>query len=269
MTAPLLSICIPTYQRRERIVTLVRELLNADSCVQICVHVDGSTDGSWESLASLDDPRLRISQAVNQGRAGALLAACRLAEGRFTMIFDDDDTLYPEGLAQVIEDCRGEVPPDVTGFIYHLEDQNGERIGDAFPCERSNFLALRADQKVRRDKKEVVRTDHLLACAHDPRGRARRVPTSLLWSRLALRYDVICRNYVIGRKVYLDEGMTANIRQLKRRNARPMLLLHLARMQGFIFGRYRRLRYFVESALGVLGYSVVFLRAAAIKEGRD
>jgi glycosyltransferase involved in cell wall biosynthesis len=247
----LLSICIPTFNRRERVAPLVRDLLSAPGAFEVCVHVDGSIDGTVEELATIVDARLVVSSSVNRGRASALVGACRQARGRFIMIFDDDDTLSHEGLQAVLADCARLLPAETIGYIYHLAGETGDRIGDSFPTDRSNFLALRADHRIRGDKKEVVLAEALKAALYDGRGRFRRVPTSLMWSRLGMRHDVICRNSVIGRKVYLANGMTGNIAKLKSRDAYPMALLYATHIAAFVRGRYSSPRYFTKAVAGL------------------
>jgi glycosyltransferase involved in cell wall biosynthesis len=253
MKSPVLSICIPTFNRKDRVVALVDALLSVQGNFEICVHVDGSTDGTHEALNALSDRRLHLSFAANQGRAAALVKACSAAKGRYIMIFDDDDTLYPEGLREVLVDCAAPLPKDAVGFIYHLEDQNRRQIGKSFPVERSNLLALRADHGIRGDKKEVVLADALRHASYNGQGY-RRTPTSLIWSKLALTHDVLCKNVVIGRKIYLDGGMSTNIRSLKSQNARPMFSLYALHVRGFIHRRYRSPRFFMKAIAGLAYY---------------
>lgn len=251
----ILSICIPTFNRRERVAALARHLLSMPGDFEVCIHVDGSTDGTMEELATISDARLVASSGPNGGRAGALLSACRQAQGRFIMISDDDDTISHEGLQAVLDDCARPLPQGAVGYIYHLVGERGDRIGDPFPLAmQSNFLALRADHGVRGDKKELVLAEALKAALYDGRGRFRRVPTSLIWSRLALRYDVVCRDVAIGRKLYLAGGMTNNISKLKARDAYPMALLYATHVSAFVHGRYRSPRFLAKAIAGVAIY---------------
>lgn len=251
----ILSICIPTFNRRERVVALVHGLLSMPGSSEICVHVDGSTDGTMQELATISNARLAVSGGPNRGRANALLSACRQARGRFILIFDDDDTISHEGLKAALDDCARPLPEGVIGYIYHLVGEHGDRIGDPFPMTaRSNFLALRADHGVRGDKKELVLADALKAALYEGSMRVRRVPTSLIWSRLAMRYDVICRDVAIGRKIYLTDGMTDNIAKLKARDAYPMVLLYATHVNAFFHGRYRSFRFFGKAIAGLVIY---------------
>ena len=100
---PSLSICIPTFNRRERVVSLVQSVLETPGQVEVCVHVDGSEDDTIEQLARISDSRLVLSASPNRGRASAIATAIAASRGRFVMLFDDDDTLYRKGLEQILD----------------------------------------------------------------------------------------------------------------------------------------------------------------------
>lgn len=246
----LLSICIPTFNRADRVFRLVSGLLALPGDFEVCVHDDGSSDDTYARLSEIGDPRLHLSRSSNEGRAQALRLAIGCASGRFAMFQDDDDLLYPEGLAAVLADCAAPLPEGCAGSVYHLEDERGKRIGGDFPVARSNLLALRADRGVTGDKREVVLRSLLLA-AMDVPGRPRRVPTSLYWTRLAHGHDILCRNVTIGRKSYLAGGMSDRIAALKAANPRPMYLLARARVAAFAAGRYRSPGFLLRSLAGV------------------
>lgn len=246
----LVSICVPSFNRADLVCRFVASLQDLPGPFEICVHDDGSSDDTFDRLAEISEPRLRVSRAENAGRAQALSRAVEMARGRFVMLFDDDDRLYPAGLQQVLADCAQPLPDGCAGYIYQLEDDGGQQIGRAFPVARSNLIALRADHHITGDKKEVVLRS-LLAPAMAVPGRHRRVPTSLYWARISRTHDILCRNLVIGRKTYLAGGMSDTIRRLKAENLGPMILLHRERLDAFRNRRYRSLG-FAARSLGAL-----------------
>ncbi len=242
---------------------LVDELLSVEGAFEICVHVDGSTDGSLASLKTIADAsnnRLRITTSRNQGKTGALLAAVRNAKGKYVMSFDDDDDINTSVLFEAIEQCQMPVSDDLCGFIYNFDDEDGRLLGTAFPVRRSNFLELRADFGVVGDKKEIVRADLFKSVSFDPGGRYRRVPPSLVWMRIALDYDVYCVNKSIGVKRYLDGGITSRINSVRFNNSYPMFLLHRVHCFGFWRRRYKSPRYFLRSLLAALIYGSLSLK---------
>lgn len=264
----LLSICIPTYNRRELVEQLVLSLLAIDGPFEICVHVDGSTDGTVQALAAIGGSRFRFGYTENHGRASALLAACRLARGKFIMLFDDDDTLSVEGLRIVLDGCAEVLPTNVVGRIYHMAGNDGVRVGSEFSTKCANFIALRADHGVLGDKKEVVLSKALNAVFYDFNGQFRRVPTSLLWSRLALDYDVICCDTIVGHKNYLRNGMSSNIRMLKIGSAYPMMLLRRIQIVAFFKGRYKSLRFLSRALVGTASYGLLAFAYFCVKNLR-
>jgi glycosyltransferase involved in cell wall biosynthesis len=267
----LLSVCIPTFNRRDRVTALVRELLRAQCPLQICVHVDGSVDGTGEALAEIAsrDARLVVTTGQNGGRGVAMFSAIASATGDYCMIFDDDDDLFTGCLPEVCERLSRQCADEkIAGFVFSMALGEPETIANPFPSERTNLIKMRADEGVVGDKKEIIRTPLLKRVAVPPAGQFRRVPTSLLWSRLAIEHDVVCVNLDIGRKRYLPEGMTARIRLLRRQNPYPMLLLNLNYIRAFWLGRYRSVRFlgkavFACVAFGALSFPFLLKRSLA------
>lgn len=109
---PLVSIVIPTYQRREELrralVSLVHQTAPPDS-YEVIVSVDGSRDGTHELLGALVWPYpLRVAGGPNRGRAAACNAALELVRGDIVIVLDDDMQVAPE----FIERHRAHHPPD-------------------------------------------------------------------------------------------------------------------------------------------------------------
>lgn len=235
---------------------LVKKILSFSGNFEICVHVDGSSDDTFQSLCEFKDSRLRVRLSENQGRAEALKSAVDFSSGRFCMLFDDDDELDASGLYKILRDCSLPLPEKCAGRVYHLADYRGDRIGALFPVKRTSLTALRADYGVYGDKKEVIRND-LLKQALVMKNRFRRVPTSLYWARISAAYDIICINEVVGRKQYLKGGMSSSVRQLKLENAGPMIMLHRTILNLFLKGRIRSSKYAFRSLFAILVYSLL------------
>lgn len=263
--SPLLSICIPTFNRCDLTVPLVRGILQHCGDLEIRVHDDGSNDETGVMLSRIEDPRLHVTQSTNRGRARALRSAISDARGAFTMIFDDDDTLSEAGLDRIITDCSAKLPKGVIGYIYQMVDENGRQIGSDFPVDRANLLSLRLDWKVRGDKKEVVSTALLQRAVEQADLRYRRVPTSFYWSLLAFEGDVICRNLPVGRKTYRRGGMTYRNRRLKLENAKPMADLYTVQLRAFARGRYRSAGMATRALFAAIWFSIAHLASGLVR----
>ena len=94
MTTPLVSVVIPTFNRRERLRTTLDGLArqqHVDGIVEVIVVSDGSTDGTDELLASDALPLdvIALSQD-NSGPAAARNRGVDAARGDLVLFLDDD-----------------------------------------------------------------------------------------------------------------------------------------------------------------------------------
>lgn len=90
----LISIVIPTYNRRDSVVHCVESLCHqtlSPELFEISVVIDGSTDGTVESLSALSVPcASQYIEQKNLGQAAARNAGIRAAKGKYILLVDDD-----------------------------------------------------------------------------------------------------------------------------------------------------------------------------------
>lgn len=99
-TAPVLSVIVPTYNRRAPLVRAVQALADQEIDVpyEIVVVSDGSTDGTEDALAALElAVPLVVDRQENAGPATARNRGVELARGD-TLVFVDDDIVADRGL---------------------------------------------------------------------------------------------------------------------------------------------------------------------------
>lgn len=227
----LISICIPTFNRKELIQSLLFQLNKITNFFfEVIVVNDGSTDGTKEFLetnaGTLSYP-LQVFHQENTGRASALRKAVLAANGEYIIIMDDDDRFILDSLEQVVTDIKNDVQTinaerEIAGLVYLANTiSDNTLVGTRFPEENlvSNLLEIRADLDVLGDKKEVIRREILQAIMYTVPNDERRMPTSVLWARVAKKYDVICKNRALIQKQYLSEGLSKNI--IKNRVENP------------------------------------------------
>ena len=97
------SVVIPTYQRKEVVLTSVHALAQQEEAppFEVIVVVDGSTDGSAAALRALDLPfPLSVVEQPNEGRPAACNRGATVARGDCLLFLDDDMEAHPRLLAE-------------------------------------------------------------------------------------------------------------------------------------------------------------------------
>lgn len=101
--APDISVVIPTYNRKERVLDAIKSALaQGDANFEVIVVDDGSTDGTVEYLRALDLP-IRLVTKANGGASSARNAGVKEARGRYIALLDSDDLWLPGKLAAQFE----------------------------------------------------------------------------------------------------------------------------------------------------------------------
>ncbi len=148
MTAPLLTVAIPTYNRAS---WLPRALGSVLACsrpdLEVLVSDNASTDGTGalrQQQPCFADPRLRWStQATNLGMAPNWQFLLDQARGTWFLLLSDDDMILPEALARVLDalpSVAGEVV--VTGLIVenHITSREHVRASPAGTFPGRDFI---------------------------------------------------------------------------------------------------------------------------------
>ena len=134
--SPLVSICIPTFNRSSYVVRAVQSALSQTfSDIEVIVSDNCSPDDTWERLQSFNDLRLRlIRQVENIGMIPNLNVCLNQARGDLFLLLSDDDALEPSAIEQLSEPFRkpiyGLEPPIVglTWAPYFNIDNDGKTL---------------------------------------------------------------------------------------------------------------------------------------------
>lgn len=105
---PLVSVCIPVYNRGKFIKAAVESVLSQTyQNFEIIIVDDGSTDNSIAVVKSIEDSRIKLfKNAVNKGVVYSRNRYLEEASGDYIAVLDSDDTWLPSKLEKQIKFFR-------------------------------------------------------------------------------------------------------------------------------------------------------------------
>lgn len=128
MSAPLLTVAIPTYNRPETLQRTLDALKASDaSLFQVLVSDDSSTSGVEEVVKKyqMEMPNLVYNRnPENLGFSGNVSKLYQLATTRYVWFLCDDDTVYPTAIQEMVDSLKKHEPV-VALYNYTWEDSYG------------------------------------------------------------------------------------------------------------------------------------------------
>lgn len=229
----VLSICVPTYNRSNELKKFFSSItLEYSDLIEVVICDDGSTDDTKELVEGFADSfKIKYIYQENQGRSTALKNSILNSSGRYCILMDSDDYFTCDGIKKILNGIS-EIEPggnneELKSLLFGVVLINkNTKVKNLPPDGVSNFLAVRADLKIKKDLKEVVCASLLKDCIYEVPEGCRRVPTSLLWAKVAEKTNCLCISEAVATKEYLPGGMTDRILYLKTKYTGPMVELY-------------------------------------------
>jgi len=135
-TKPKVSVCIPTYNRKDYLKETIDSILaQTYKNYEIVIVDDGSTDGTEEMIKNLDYP-VTYHWQHNSGDAAARNKLLELAKGDYISFIDSDDLLMPDAIEKMIHAIQAETEDVIVYGSYFRIDQNGNVYGK---CKRKLY----------------------------------------------------------------------------------------------------------------------------------
>jgi GT2 family glycosyltransferase len=107
MIDPLVSIVIPTHNRKDMLVRLIKSILKSTyTRIEILIIDDASTDGTAQTVRRLYKADKRICvvrQEINKFTAGSRNEGIRRATGSYIFFIDDDNILHPDAVKEMVD----------------------------------------------------------------------------------------------------------------------------------------------------------------------
>lgn len=158
LQSPLLSICVPTYNRQFLLQRNVEFHLEAFRTIgipfEIVIVDDCSTDGTAQYLEEIsENPEISAFRRVkNSGFVSNYAFAMRRARGKYATFLGDDDLLIPEKVIEYVRIMEEDPALGVVQAPWMLVDERGgvsrnagpfyKVPGGAIRHERGNFRSL-------------------------------------------------------------------------------------------------------------------------------
>lgn len=122
---PPVSVVIAAYNEAKVIAATIRSVLRTDyeGELELLVINDGSTDGTGAIVADLakNDPRIRLIEQPNGGKASALERGFREAKCEIAVLLDADTQFEPETIGQLVQPLQD---PEVGAVSGHAKVGN-------------------------------------------------------------------------------------------------------------------------------------------------
>lgn len=134
---PLVSVHLPTYNRKNYLVLALESVLNQTyKNIEICIGDNASTDGTSEILKSyVDKYPEKIKLIINKENFGfakncnIILEQCR---GEYIVFFHDDDLMEPSKIKMQVEFMKKNLQCVLCYHDVVYINDSGEKLGNAF-----------------------------------------------------------------------------------------------------------------------------------------
>jgi len=127
----ILTICIPTYNRKKSVNLLLDEIdsSNLISYVKVIVADDGSDDGTFSSLSlkKYNQDIMIVRHESNIGIAHGYLKFIEWCETDYLMLMADDDALNNDGIIKLISFLRN-IGPDLVSTAWGKLNSDNEWV---------------------------------------------------------------------------------------------------------------------------------------------
>lgn len=225
------TVLTPAYQRVDTLPRLYESLCGQTFAPFEWVVVDdGSDDGTAELVESWSRAApfpVRYYWQPNAGKHAAVNRGVTLATGAFCALIDSDDWYMPEALAGMVETWES-IPAERRDGFANVEglrvDAAGNLVGERFPADvyDSNTFELEALHGIHGDTIGMYRTDVLRQFPF-PEDLGWHITPSLVWNRIAARFQTRFTNRIWAYTDYQDTGLSARDTELRLRFPRAQL----------------------------------------------
>jgi glycosyltransferase involved in cell wall biosynthesis len=194
MTAPQVSVVIPTHNRSTLLALTLRSVLwQEDVSLEAIVVDDGSIVGALQTVAGLDDPRIRVIRNESaQGVSSARNRGIDESRGDWIAFLDDDDLWAPRKLAAQLRAAAASHDTWAYAGVVKIDGRNKMIGGTPPPPPREVIEALPRRNSVPGGCSGVIVTREALASAGGFDPALVNLADWDMWVRLGTRGPPAC-----------------------------------------------------------------------------
>ena len=217
----MITVFTPTFNRAYLLSRVYESLLlQNNSNFEWIVVDDGSEDETEKLIQSFVlEKKIAITyyKQDNKGKHFAINKGVQMAKGELFLILDSDDALPQGSISQVLEKYNTIKNNTLIGGVAGRRNySDGIIVGKGiFEDMISNSLDIRYSHKVTGDLVEVFRTSVLKEFPFPEIENEKFCPESLVWNRIAQKYNLLFFNSGIYTTEYLPDGLTAKIVKIR------------------------------------------------------
>jgi cellulose synthase/poly-beta-1,6-N-acetylglucosamine synthase-like glycosyltransferase/peptidoglycan/xylan/chitin deacetylase (PgdA/CDA1 family) len=114
---PGATVLVPAYNEEMVIAKTIQSLLASDypGPLEILVINDGSSDATADAVLAISDPRVRLINQANAGKAHALQRGVAESANEFLILVDADTQFEPDALRELVSACQDPKVGAVSG----------------------------------------------------------------------------------------------------------------------------------------------------------
>ena len=237
-----ITIFTPTYNRGYIIQNLYESLLKQTvQDFEWLVIDDGSTDNTEDLINKFKNEKkinIRYYYQKNSGKYKAINKALDLANGELFMIVDSDDFLTYDSI-ETVQKYYNQIKNDDTFFgVVGLRGNKNKEVYTGYINDNTkknkyyqkeyidtDYIKYRYKYKISGDRAEVCITEKFKKYKFPENNNEKFMNEGYIWNKIANDgYKFRYFNKVIYITEYLDDGLTKNMKEVKKKSPKNAIL---------------------------------------------
>ena len=223
----MITVFTPTYNRKKELKQLYNSLLKQNyKDFEWLIVDDGSKDDTKNYIDKIKKEKKIIINYIykeNGGKQSAYNFGLKHSKGNIFLCIDSDDILKTNILFQIATDFEKINTNDKVCGIAYLQSYIKEKkkiIGTRFPKDymEIDYYSIYNKLGVKGDKLIVLKTEIAKDYKFPIIEGEKFVPEALIFNRISLNYNLLCKNTIAAHKEYLIGGYSDNYFNLVKRN---------------------------------------------------